>query len=239
MDHLAPDRIAAYVAGKLGEEEAFYLETHLAACPQCARGVRAYRFVSEHADFLFGSWSAKKASRLAFHRGLCDALSTAALPAEMLDRLTRWAEDFITRTRAVLRITLESAKKSAGIIEDEWGTMSLLGHTPAFQPAPAPIRVRGDHEPRATAVDSIGEPRTRITADPSLGRIAVRLGITDPPWPLAVLVPLTAGNLQTADFRHVEGEDYLIATFEDLEDGEYTLLLEETYPEGTPSVDQS
>lgn len=239
MDHLAPDRIAAYVAGELGEEEAFYLETHLASCPECARGVRAYRFVSEHSDFLLGSWSAKQASHLAFHRGLCDALSTVALPAEMLDRLTTWAEDIVTRTRAVLRITLESAKKNAGIIEDEWGTMRLSGHTPAFQPAPAPIRVRGDHEPRATAVESLGEPYTRITADPGLGRIAVQLGITDPPWPLAVLVPVTAGNLQTAVFRRVEGEDYLIATFEDLEDGEYALLLEEIYPGETPSADQS
>ena len=228
MDHLSPERIAAYVEGKLEEELVFHLETHMESCPECARSVRTYRFISEYAALLFGSWSAKKASKLAYHRGLGDALRNAALPDELSERLRIWAENFINQTRSIMRITLGQAKKRAAIIEDEWAALGISVQTSVFQPAPVRIRVRGDYEPRGTAVESIDGPKTRVTADPDLGRITVTMESIDPPWPLVILVPESAGTLQAAEFRSNEGEDSLIAIFEDLEDDEYILLLEET-----------
>jgi hypothetical protein len=102
-----------------------------------------------------------------------------------------------------------------------------------FRPVAIPVRVRGEGKLQSAAVESSERPHARITADPGLRRVTVQIDVSDPPWPLAILVPEDVDDLQAAEFRQVEGEDFLIAAFEDLDDGDYTLLLEDTNPEAT------
>jgi anti-sigma factor RsiW len=226
VSHLGREQIAAYSAGRLAEEELFGLDRHLASCPDCARRVRAFRFVTEHADVLLDAWSAQTASLAALQTRVAVAASESTLPDSVVERIRLWVKGLSTGTRAVLTIAMEGAKRSAEIVDEGLGWLGRPA--PGFQPIPVAVRVLGDGGEGAASVESRTHPWARVTADPSTGVVAVQLARVAEPWPIAVLLPRQSEAAMIAEFRPVEGEDYLLATFEDVADGGYTLLLEDT-----------
>ncbi len=225
MRHLEAGQIAAYASGGLKEEELFRLEVHLATCEECARRVRAYRFVAEHADVLLDAWSARRASSATLQDLVVGVVEQAAPFSELQDHLVSWLQELSGRTRAVLAITLEGARRTAAIVDESLGR---LGRAASFQPVPAPVRVLGESGEGAASVEDHTHPWARVTADAATGVVAVQLARVAEPWPIAVLVTRHGESAKIGEFRPIEGEDYLLAMFEDVRDGEYTLLLEDT-----------
>jgi len=225
-DHISTMKILSYISGKLNEEQSFHLEEHLAACVGCARRVRSYRLIGQHADSLLESFSAKKLSQHLLQRQLMEIAGKRELSSEIVHRLRAWASDFGASTRAALRITLEGARQTATIVEEGFADLLRGDGAASFQPMPVAVRVRGEGRYGSTSVEATSGLPVKITADSITGTVAVQMALIDEPRPLAVLVHSTRDQLLTAEFREVEGEDFLLATFEDLDDGDYTLLLE-------------
>jgi anti-sigma factor RsiW len=224
VEHLQPWDIAAYASGRLAEEELFRLDEHLASCAECARRVRAFRFVSEHAAILLDAWSARRASATVLQDVIAGVAQQAAPCSELRDRVGGWLQELSDRTRAVLDIAIDGARRTAEIVDE---SLSRLGRPPGFQPIPVPVRVLGEGGGGAAAVEDHRHPWARVTADPATGLVAVQLARVAEPWPIAVLITRQGESAMIGEFRPVEGEDYLLATFEDVRDGEYTLLLED------------
>ncbi len=228
VKHLQPRQIAAYALGELTEEELFHLDEHVAACAECARRVRAFRFVAEHADVLLEGWSAGRASAATLQDLIACIAEQTETGSELQDHLARWLRRLSDRTRAVLAITMEGTRRAAAIVDE---SLDRLGRSSGFQPVLAPVRVRGEGGGDAAAVEDHVHPWARVTADPATGIVAVQLAKVAEPWPIAVLITRRGESAMIGEFRPVEGEDYLLATFEDVRDGEYTLLLEDTRPD--------
>jgi anti-sigma factor RsiW len=224
--HLEPDQITAYASGELQEAELFRLDEHLALCAECARRVRVFRFVAEHADSLLESWSARRASSAALQDRVAGVAEVAAADGDLQERLESWLGELSGRTRAVLAITVDGARRTAAIVDE---SLARLGRATGFQPVLAPVRVLGGgSEEGSASVEDHRHPWARVTADPATGVVAVQLARVAEPWPIAVLMPGPGESAKIGEFRPVEGEDYLLTMFEDVGDGEYTLLLEDT-----------
>jgi hypothetical protein len=56
--------------------------------------------------------------------------------------------------------------------------------------------------------------------------VLVRHPRGQPPYPLILLVSSSAECVRFAELADIPGEPYLLARFEDVPDGEYTLLLQ-------------
>ncbi len=225
-EHPSFEQILGYVSGRMTDEESFALETHIATCPDCARRAKAHFFIKQHVDDLWGSWTATRHAEEFVRARLRETLVRGDLRPGVRERLSAWVDEVPARLAAALDLAIDTARRTARVAS---GALEGLRPTEGFLeflPAPAPVRVRGQAESAALAVEAVGPPRARVTVDPVAQRVLVRMEFTESPWPLVILIPQGEGKVVVSEFRHLADTRQLLAEFEDMPPGEYLLLLE-------------
>jgi len=226
MEHPSLIDIMRYVAGRMAEEEAFHLETHIGRCADCAVRVRTHRVFRDHRAALFAARPRTTPVGSRLRKRIRAFAGDSDLPTDLKRRLVRWSRDLFTSTRAALRIGIESAKGQAWILPEGVPLVSHGRALLAFAPVPQPIRVRGKGLNAPAVVESSGEPPTRVVADAAEGAVIVRHPKGAPPHPLVLLISSCDERIQSTEMAVVPGEPYLIARFDNVPDGEYTLLVQ-------------
>lgn len=228
MNHMNADQIRAYVAEKLPYDECLVCETHLATCKECAERVKVLLSVRNNFDQIWTTWTVKKHAEEFQVAQLRQALKRARAAADIRRRLTTWADNITARVDTALGISLDVSKRAARVVQE--GLEFLQDpKSPAFAPAPVPLAIHGRAEaPAWIAVETQRSPWTKVTIDPVVRRILVQSEIRTGPWPLVALVAKDHDWATVASFRIPEGEEFLLAVFEDLPPGELLLLIEAT-----------
>ncbi|MBN1424740.1 hypothetical protein JXA88_09290 [Candidatus Fermentibacteria bacterium] len=226
MDHPSLMRILEYVAGKAAEEDGFRLDLHLAACPECAARARAYRLLRDHRAAVFSARHTVDPALAQLRKRLRSYAFDAEIPSEVERRLLRWSRNLMKSTSAALRIGLQSAARLAWIRDEALPRMTPAGPLLAFEPVAPPIRVRGKDRRGPAMVESPDEPMLRVVADAAESAVTVRHPKGAAPHPFVVLIATSSEFTRVAQLAAVPGEAYLLARFEDVPDGEYTLLLQ-------------
>lgn len=95
MRHLDDNTIRRYVLGEVLEPDLISVDGHLADCPECVGRVRALRYVREHFDVLWDSWTAAEHGRVARQWRLAEAVGemTREHPS-LAERARKWLAGF-------------------------------------------------------------------------------------------------------------------------------------------------
>ena len=250
MRHLEFSEILAYVADKMSEEASLAVDTHLAACDDCARRVRAHFKISEQFDELWNKWTAREHAA-----SLGKDTFPLRLPATdkpVLVRLSRLRKEFRGRVSAFLRslpqrveaalkVVVDAGRKQAGIVQQGLEVYRTAESTLRFLPI-SPIigqtAVLGE-EPEADQVSvtvQAQEPaQIEVTVDAEDQTVTVHLTVDErrmkeDAWPLVILVPERGGEVRLAEFvpqgdADSEGSRALLAKFENIQ-GEHILFFE-------------
>jgi len=226
MEHPALAQVVQYVAGTLTEEDAFHIEAHLGRCSDCATRVRAHRLLRDHRRSIFATRPRRSLAESQLKERLRAFVAETDVPEDLRSRLLRWSRDLFVSTRAALRVGLESATRRAWIRIEETARLPHGRSLLTFEPVLQPVRVRGKEQYAPVVVESPTAAPVRVVADAVEGTVLVRHPKGDPPYPLVLLIGASSGYLRPAELSPVRGEPYLLARFEDVPDGEYTLLLQ-------------
>jgi hypothetical protein len=226
MNHMNAEQIRSYVAGELSYDECLAWETHLATCEECARQVGTLFSVRENFDRLWKTWTVKTHAN-EFHRErLRRALIQVDAAPDIRQRLAAWAENIGNLVGTALSISLDISERTARILQE--GLEFLPGmESQEFIPAPVPLTIAGAGDRSEwVAVESLDPPWTKVTIDPTVQRILVQSNIDTIPPPLAALVARDHDWAAATPFRAVEGEEFVLAEFDDIPSGEFVLLVE-------------
>ena len=162
-----------------------------------------------------------------FRSRLKEALhETAEENPAFREKINRWLAKFSTRAEVVFGFILETARQR---VESVKTGLSVLASAdaPSFVPQPSAARVLGTRpSPSVLSVEARGPLQPRITIDPLAKKVFVQIRKTEKPWPLVFLFPVRDGKGMIAEFRHVEGTDYLLAEFENVADGHHIVIFE-------------
>ena len=232
MNHLTQEQSLNYISGQMDEETSFEVDQHLAACNRCVDRVRALRMLRSDFDTIWDSWTAKSHAEAYINARVKEALSQTAEVTdspEMQLRVLDLLKGLPQKTESALGIVMDTAKKTAHVFQE--GLEGLFRPEAFFRFSPVPvtatgIRVLGEREKAAITVKTSGPPWKQVTIDPSIRKVTVRADMVPKPWPLVLLVPKRTGMASIKEFRQPEGEEFLLAEFEELSDDEYVLLLE-------------
>jgi len=229
LSHLDDEHLVAYLADRLSYEDTLLADIHLADCQRCAQRVKASRAARTRFDQLWSSWTARQHAA-DFLRGRAATALGSVNPGSGLDTsLKAWIAEFSDQVEAALRIAFEAPARGAALIQSELGWLGDPDRARVFSPVPAAVVVHGDdrRQPWVT-IESARSPWVRVTADPGAGLIRVRLQAHPEPWPLVLLIPASDDAASVREFRRVEGEDFLLAEFEDVGQDECLLVLQRT-----------
>lgn len=225
MDHLSIERALAYVAGKVTEEESFWIETHLADCDECARRIYNYNIIKENFDEIWDSWTAKSHAQALFQAHFLESLQKAEVPARLQERIKEWAKNVFQKTGAILNVVFSFPDKTVKIAQEGLEKFCRPGFSLQFFPVAVPSFVRGEAKRFSRSVETQGSPWIKVTADPTGRRISIQTERIEKPWPLVILKPKTGGAIVGEFYRPAE-TDYLLSEFEDVPDGEFFLMFE-------------
>lgn len=225
--HIKTEEILAYVAGKLRDEEAFMVETHLATCAECAKRVNAHYLIRDHFDELWETWTAKRHIEELIRARIYKASEESDIRPELQEKVKAWLARFPKRIEAALNVVIDTTKRTAEIMQEGLEALSPPGGLPAFSTVPAPMRILGEGEaqPASIVVESKEPPWKKVIVDPIVRKVTILMEIQESPWPILMLIPKGEGEVLVAEFRYPEGTDYLLAEFEDVPGEEYVLIL--------------
>jgi hypothetical protein len=225
-EHLEVEKILAYIADKLEGEEAYEADSHLAECRGCRE--RAHRFFELRTDFarLWDSWSVTNIKAETLQARLIEGIGAAGITKALRARAEEWIKNISHRTEAALDVTLSSTERAARVVQSGLKGMFQPSSFLIFSSVESAVRLWGGSGRNTIAVETVDAPWVRVTVDPEAGRVAVQAELTPEPWPLVALVPNEKRGAYIQEFSRPEGADYLLAEFDDIEDGNYLLLME-------------
>jgi hypothetical protein len=226
QDHLTTEDVRSYLREDVDEKKLLAMDSHLAECSDCMTWVRREFLLRKDFDELWRTWTAREHAEEIKRARLEEATARTGIAGETGRQLSALLEDLSGNVAAILRILLDSSRKSAEVLPSH--LPDILSHisTPlAFAPVTSPVQILGAEEADSVIVEAEGPPRLRVTVDPLARRISIQGEIMDEPWPLAVLLPADTGRAMVEALRNPEGTDYLLAEFEEVGDGEYFLIL--------------
>ncbi len=239
-EHIATQKILLYLADKLDEQDAMAIDRHMDQCQACARRMNIFHYIQDHFDSLWHSIAAWMGENSALSEYfLCDECPGQG--SEYLNRrLRNWYNNFLSSIHVAVSLVVkeQGCKVSDGLA---WlfpdGPCAIQ---PRMEYASAPLQVLGEGGDEPVRVTVKGQTNVRMTIDPQINRISVRLAISEKPFlPLTLLVPRHDGKIRLSRFRHPEGTDYLLADFENVTQGEYTLLIgRRVFHDGHETSDQ-
>lgn len=214
MNHISTKDLLSYVAGKLTDEECFDVETHLGGCADCAKRARAHYYIRENVDELIDNWSAAQHAReLLFSKIYKDA------PADIKTKLTSGIKEFFAKLGAGLNVMVDATNKISEVTE----TFLLEPKLKFLFP---PVRVIGDLADQPE-IKTLEAKNHTITVIPDPPKIYIIIKHAEQPYPLVCIVPGEREKETVfADFRPITGEDSIIAEFDKIPSGKFTLLLE-------------
>ena len=239
MQHVDTFEILAYVSGKMGEEESARMEIHCAECEACAKKVSAHFMIRDHFDTVFDSWTAEAHGQALAAEQLADALDQAA-SAEgsdaLRERIRTWVATVQARAGVALTVAVDTTRHAAKIVRENMDLLNPLTIEPALRPSIVRTRgavaTRGErHVHGKTAQDKIlveipGDPSVSVSMDPLKNCVRVASEMLEKPWPLVLLIPQGEGRPQVKEFRLSLDKTSLMAEFENVESGEYLLVIE-------------
>lgn len=234
MEHLTSDDIIDYICGKMSEGDSFQLETHLADCDKCAERVFLYNILRENFDEIWDSLSLQNLVKDALEIQLLESLVNATIEPYLSNRIYRWIKDFHLKTGHLLSIVVNTAKKTAEMVEGGFRGLTETIQIPTFSPVGEAVRVSGPGMPDGSRhVKIIGPNGEEIDAYFSSKKIVINIRpkIIKKPWPLVWLLPIEKGTSLIKESYLPEGADFLTAEFifDENIDTKYDILLE--YPE--------
>jgi len=227
--HIKTGKILAYVADKLTEKEAIEVDRHLAECTECAQRVRVHYYIKDHFDELWNSWTASRYSEELLRSLIYNTVKGKVYYSEVQKKIDNWLNNFRKGIQAALNVVLDSSRQKAWVaLENLKSLVPSQGH-PVLEPVPVPLKILGKGEGQPVKVMTQGPPELQVTIDPAAQKISVRMELSEEKFsPIILLIPKTRGEIFISEFRHPEGTDYLLADFEDVLDGEYSLILGRT-----------
>jgi hypothetical protein len=226
MDHLNADQIRAYVADEMAYNECLADEIHLATCETCSRRVNALFSIKGNFEQIWNTWTAKKHAEEFQVAHLRRALHQANVTETMRQRLAWWVGNMTDLVETAVGISLDASERAVSVVQEGWEF--LQGRkSPGFSPVPVPLAIAGEGDPRTwIALETARPPWTKVTIDPVIGRILVQSKVRTVPPPLIALVAKDYDWAAVTSFRTVEGEQFVLAEFEDIPSGEFVLLIE-------------
>src|ERR1700722_1524495 len=227
MDDFKDDRhpsvcdLVDYFGGRLPSKRENELDLHFGWCDDCAASASRVRLLSHIVD----GWSATGYHRAIAESRVVRALERASVApacAPWRDRLSRWAEVWVGRSEAALRVTLRQTGDSVqahvvGLVD-----LTRSGALwPQFVPRVAlplgALPTRGAPKDTDVVVSASEDaPRVHVAAQGVDGRIEVDIeGIPAGPAPLAMLVPDdAAGPVLLGQLSAGQIPSHLVAVFE-------------------------
>jgi len=227
MSHLKTEEILAYVAGKMAEKKAFEVNIHLATCEECAKRVKAHYYIKDHFDTLWDTWTAKRHAEEYWQARVGEALKEAEIPPRLGERVKDWLGKISQKADVAIGVVIDASQRMAEVVQEGFEALRRPDIVLEFSSLPAPVLILGEEPEEGTIkVEAKGPPWTAITVEPTAQKITVQMEVSDEPWPLLLLFPKMEGKVFISEFSHPEGTDYLLAEFEDVPDGEFTLVVE-------------
>ncbi len=234
QNHFSFDTIERYLAGEVGEEEAFLIDVHMGECNECAERVRLVRRL----NFLFNQWTAKEHGKTYLMYRLLTALKQAeqTVPEPLKERLRRWLKVFAGRAEAALRITMNAPKGVSQIVIE--GVEAITKPQPRWQFSYSLASVRVRRTARGmqraplvekTVVKAEGTPSIEVSLKEIANEVCVTFSALPPeqPVPLVLLIP----DAEEGSPLIVEGErepetNCCVVRFQNVPAGRYTLVFE-------------
>lgn len=226
MKHIDWETIGSYGKKRMTEQEMAAVDEHLARCQECVNRVWAHEYVQDHFDQVWEDFSSGRLFKELRADRRIAAADGEPLELELIARARALVTDLKGRAAAVLKIALNVRRKTAQVLDEGLELLGLDRAALSFAPVAAPVRVRGEEPIWTVAFQAQGPPRVQVMADPVTQRISIQIWLIEPPWPLAVLHSTATDERLVAEFQHPEGADYLLAEFDELPSGEFSLTWE-------------
>jgi hypothetical protein len=232
MTHLKTEKILEYIANRIGDEEAFEVDNHLAVCQECARRVRVHRYIKDHFGEVWNTWTSKDYVEEYWQTRISEALFSEKVPARLGQKVKEWVGKIKRKTDFAVGVIIDASKQQAKVVQEGMDFLREPGGLFNFVAAHDFLRTRGARRTRGAAeagpisVKAQGPPWAKITVEPSVNKITVQMEKTEQPWPLLLLLSKRKGQEFITDFHEDKEANCLSAEFENIPNGEYVLLSE-------------
>ena len=238
MLHPNQDRLLSYTAGKASEQDAERIISHLDQCDVCEERVQALQAIRDQFEETWDSFLAEARHRASIPRPVRTTSVVEATVRGWLARTNRLATAAVERLTASGQVAgLQAAfvPVYSGVASPEASAAAVLEAEAASAAcAKGDDKAAEEHLRRAAAKD----PDTPASAgiDFQVGnRVAGRIVVDAARGSISVLVyPEVVGSESAvavlsgkkAELRAVEGATYLLAEFEDVPEGPFTVHLD-------------
>ena len=220
QNHPVKEEIKKYIWEELKEDREIEIGEHLAVCKDCQKFSRE-EFKQK---LLWEGWTAKMHGEVYWQKRINIALETALAGAQtkaLKERLESWIKNWEGKVGAALEIILTGAKEAGKVITD---LPQILLAAKSLRFAYAPV-VRGEEDQGIIKIVAKEKPGLGIITDMKNRKVIVQIEKDREIPPLVILAP-REGVPMVAEPKKVEGTLCYAATFDNIPEGEYTLIFE-------------
>jgi len=223
VDCLKLETILAYVKGTLSEEKCFELESHLAECDECAKRVRAHRFLLQSVhqgqfDHIWDSWTASRHAEEYLQDQVTKVLRTATYPQALQQRVRAWQENLSQKAWGGIIVLIDASRHTVRVIKEGLEALHQPGMEPAFRPVSLAEPTSGGGRHRLL--------HATVTIHPEEQTVTVKIPQCPEPWPILLLFVPGTDRAYINPLQPSQDETCLLAVFRDIKDGEWILLSE-------------
>ncbi|MFA5008294.1 MAG: hypothetical protein WC546_03630 [Candidatus Omnitrophota bacterium] len=220
IKHPNKEEICNYIWEELSEEREIEIGEHLAMCEKCVDFSREiYR-----TKFFWQGWTAKLHGEVFWQERIKETLASALQARQtpaIKARLQAWLKNWKGKVGGAVSVILEDTRQLGRVIT-EFPQEILAPRALQFIPVAA---VRGVESQAEIKIISKGDLDVSIIVDTKNKKVLVRIKEGKSIAPLVMLSP-RSGKPFLAEPKKIAGTNFYAASFENIPEGEYTLIFE-------------
>jgi len=236
--HLTEIEMLAFVKETLDDTKFMKSCEHLTICEQCAESIHALRSLQTNFDNVWKSWTARSHGETYWANQVETALAEIAQTADapIKERILKWIQSVQLKAEAAFNISVNRVQKAVQVVKNEHLTKpdsifpfwdSQLATVTAFSDSTTQ-KTPDYREKIRVRLESSKHTWANLSVDASAGKISLMIPLQNEPWPLIFLMRGSEMGLATTmgKLTRPEESDFLLVEFENVIDGNYTLLIE-------------